>query len=710
MSSTEDLQLFQGPADGLTIFAVFSAEDNDQQQFIVTHNLDVSTGFENFELGYDTGNQDGAGNFGLHRGAFEATIAPPGTVQNGELALFSVTVQPTGNPPANVEIRKNGGLTGVATDNSGWLAAGQYRTDLAPLDVGARYDLSAPNLDGFHRGEIAEIVIYRGNLSVADRQAIENALATKYGLTLTVIDSDGDTVPDVDDADPLDPQSCQDTDGDSCDDCAAQLNGSGPDPSNDGIDTDADMICNAGDVDDDNDGIFDFADIDAFDPFVCIDSDNDNCDDCTNGQDQFGPLPDNLPDDDGVDTDGDGLCDAGDPPTDDADGDGVEDSIDNCPVIPNPGQEDGNGDGFGDACVSADIRVRPGTSLGDFVDIGLGTFLGRNLTVGDNSDIGPNNFLGIGATIGSDVTTGDGVRVFRDAFVGDRSSLGDGTRVGRAVFLGADSTVGDNTRIFSGASLGNGTRLGSGVTIGRDVTSGVALLAGDDVRISAGVQLGDFVDVNSDTSIFRDVSIGDFARIGSRVQINALSQFGDNIFIGDDARIGRNLVAGDFVIIGAGTNIGRNVNLPAQTVVPDGVVIPANSVVSQLDSDGDGWFDDIEVFAGTDPDDSEDLPPFPTLPGSPLFIGNVMIENTSRTSVTTSWATNLPADSQLQGVLFESDPAVVIISPVSDSLRVVHSAILEGLTPNTVYQIRVVSVAPSGEVSRSSAVTFRTRR
>jgi len=182
LTSNDDLQLFQSSSDGLTVFTIFRTSDNGSQRFIVTHNLDVSQGFENFELGYDTGNQNGAGNFGLHRGNFEATVAPPDSVQNDELALFSVTVLPGGSPPDNVQIRKNGGARFVSVDNSGWLAAGDYRTDLAPLDIGARFDMSEGQSDAFHMGEIAEVIIYRGTLSDADRILVEDALLEKYRL------------------------------------------------------------------------------------------------------------------------------------------------------------------------------------------------------------------------------------------------------------------------------------------------------------------------------------------------------------------------------------------------------------------------------------------------------------------------------------------------------------------------------------------------
>ena len=69
-------------------------------------------------------------------------------------------------------------------------------------------------------------------------------------------DDDNDGVIDTSDADSFDPDICRDLDGDSCDDCAVGTDNFGPlvdfNVSNDGLDTDSDGICNAGDPDDEN--------------------------------------------------------------------------------------------------------------------------------------------------------------------------------------------------------------------------------------------------------------------------------------------------------------------------------------------------------------------------------------------------------------------------------------------------------------------------
>lgn len=197
-------------------------------------------------------------------------------------------------------------------------------------------------------------------------------------------DDDNDGVTDGQDTNPLDPDVCEDSDGDGCDDCAIGTDNFGPqpdnNPGNDGPDADSDGMCDAGDNcptipnsdqidtdgdgagnacddDDDNDGLVDGQDIDPLDPNVCEDSEGDGCDDCAVGTDGFGPQPDNNPNNDGTDTDGDGFCDAGDNCPDvensdqvDDDGDGAGTACDNCPYHSNPDQADTDEDGLGDPC------------------------------------------------------------------------------------------------------------------------------------------------------------------------------------------------------------------------------------------------------------------------------------------------------------------------------------------------------------------------
>ena len=129
-------------------------------------------------------------------------------------------------------------------------------------------------------------------------------------------DVDGDGVRNEHDASPESDVQCSDTDHDSCDDCASGTFN----PAGDGPDNDGDGICNAGDndVDTDGDGIQDLVDAFPYDRNACGDSDQDSCDDCAvlGSRDASNDGPDS--DGDGVcnagetDDDNDGVADAAD--------------------------------------------------------------------------------------------------------------------------------------------------------------------------------------------------------------------------------------------------------------------------------------------------------------------------------------------------------------------------------------------------------------
>ena len=144
-------------------------------------------------------------------------------------------------------------------------------------------------------------------------------------------DDDNDTVLDGDDNAPFDASSCQDLDGDQCDDCSQTAadnfssDDSNPQVGNDGADNDGDGACDVGDNDDDNDSVSDDDDIADFDPSQCQDLDNDTCDDCSsNSATDFSGVSPNTSND-GDDNDGDGACDLGDL---DDDNDTVLDALD----------------------------------------------------------------------------------------------------------------------------------------------------------------------------------------------------------------------------------------------------------------------------------------------------------------------------------------------------------------------------------------------
>jgi hypothetical protein len=203
---------------------------------------------------------------------------------------------------------------------------------------------------------------------------------------VTEMDADGDGTADADDSDADNdgvsnsgdnsiyyPYSCQDLDGDGCDDCSIGVDGFGGaddfNVANDGDDYDydyafdlcpllltqencedgpsclwtgsaciAETLCDLTDPDIDGDGVANADDPEEDDEWSCgsID-DDDDCDDCIYFWDnEIGDSGvDGIRDiyNDGPDDDGDGECDFSD---EDDDGDGCDDVMDNCQFDVNP--------------------------------------------------------------------------------------------------------------------------------------------------------------------------------------------------------------------------------------------------------------------------------------------------------------------------------------------------------------------------------------
>jgi len=113
-------------------------------------------------------------------------------------------------------------------------------------------------------------------------------------------------VPDGEDAALLDPYVCRDVDNDTCDDCSVR---GVADPLNDGTNSDWDRLCDAGDPDDDNDGLLDGEDPCSLDP-DCDDDGYWDGDETEKGSQPLdaGSTPEHC---DGQDNDGDTLTDEG---------------------------------------------------------------------------------------------------------------------------------------------------------------------------------------------------------------------------------------------------------------------------------------------------------------------------------------------------------------------------------------------------------------
>ena len=224
------------------------------------------------------------------------------------------------------------------------------------------------------------------------------------------VDDDGDGVPDVSDAFPLDPTEWSDTDGDFVGDEADVF----PEDAAEAFDTDGDGIGDNADTDDDGDGIADADDPrprDTDDDGVPnrIDPDDDN--------DGVADADDDLPVDasETVDTDGDGRGNRADP---DDDNDGVPDRDDAFPLDATE-SVDSDGDGVGD---NADAFPEDAAEAFDTDGDGIGD----NADSDDDGDGIPDATdafpLDVDARRDSD---GDGVANARDAFPRDATEWND---------------------------------------------------------------------------------------------------------------------------------------------------------------------------------------------------------------------------------------------------------------------------------------------
>ncbi len=193
----------------------------------------------------------------------------------------------------------------------------------------------------------------KGNEAFLDSYTHVDAVdSSPVSINVVAGDSDGDTVPDVDEiciwgSDPNDPMKCGDRDNDLCDDCSQ--NGGPPAQNNDGPDADNDGVCDAGEGDADGDGIPNYID---------VDDDNDGIPDSIEGPSSVDTDGDGVPDQIDLDSDDDGILDSKEAGHNepDADADGMVDCAggfgangfcDSLETIPESDIPDYNGDGMG---------------------------------------------------------------------------------------------------------------------------------------------------------------------------------------------------------------------------------------------------------------------------------------------------------------------------------------------------------------------------
>ena len=177
--SSSPTSLFDTPSSGLTVLAVYAAQEGPVPRFIVNHGAAPG---RKFELGYNLGSTAGDGSFGIHRGSNSATATPTGTVVANEYAIVTTAIHPTGAAPQNVSVFRNGTALPTTMVNAGWLSAGDYDTSKARITVGGRLDASTGAANGLHSGDISELIIFKRDLTGEERQSVEKYLSDKYSI------------------------------------------------------------------------------------------------------------------------------------------------------------------------------------------------------------------------------------------------------------------------------------------------------------------------------------------------------------------------------------------------------------------------------------------------------------------------------------------------------------------------------------------------
>ena len=437
-------------------------------------------------------------------------------------------------------------------------------------------------------------------------------------------DDDNDGVLDADDADPHHPRLCEDADADGCDDCSQNAPGNFSaepknDPLDDGPDADGDGACNAGDLDDDNDGVLDVDDRSPQNPRRCRDADADGCDDCwvlglAGGQNNFAPGDKFDVNNDGVDTDGDGICNNGD---DDDDGDGVLDDNDSAPLDAAV-CADADGDGCDDCAVGAVGAADPANDGVDTDGDGVcdaGDLDDDNDTVPDAADGDPldaSACADVDADGCDDCAGGQGPRPGADGPDADGDGFCDtgdpcpndaGNEDGDA-----DGVCGaaDNCPLTANADQGDADGDGAG-----DACDACALdprddVDGDDIcgdldncpTVANPGQVDANADGFGDACVSLDlerkdaVTIGRGAVIGEGVELDIFVRIGADVVIGDnvvimaEAEIGDGVHIGDGAIVAPHTALGDGVALGSNALVYTGAEMGAGASLGELSSVG----------------------------------------------------------------------------------------------------------------------------
>ena len=231
----------------------------------------------------------------------------------------------------------------------------------------------------------------------------------------------------------------------------------------------------------------------------------------------------------------------------DDDRDGVVRRADNC-FLPNPGQADVDADGQGDTCVPAETDRGVGTT------VGLDLFAGDEVELGDNVTLGDWNWLADRVLIMDEVEIGSGTFVGRDSVIAPHVTVGSDTVIGDDVVIHSHAVIGDNVRIGSGSTIGAHTIIRSGTIIGANTMIFDAAGIGPGCRIGTEVYFGSST-VEADCRLGDKSYVGNNTHIGARFTLLTEAAVANRVEVGDGVAIGAHRVVWDRVRLGSNVSI-----------------------------------------------------------------------------------------------------------------------------------------------------------
>ena len=189
------------------------------------------------------------------------------------------------------------------------------------------------------------------------------------------------------------------------------------------------------------------------------------------------------------------------------------------------------------------------------------------------------------AIISDSAQLADSVSIAAHCVIGERVRLHEGVQIGAGSIIEDDVTIGNDSKIMSNVTVCYGSQLGAdivlqpGVVIGGD---GFGLVWDEDhwMRVPhlGRVRLADGVEVGANTTIDRGAL--DDTVIGRGVKIDNQIQIGHNVQIGDNTAIAASAAVAGSAVIGKNCKISGCAGIVGHISIADDVTITAKSMVT----------------------------------------------------------------------------------------------------------------------------------